>query len=80
MGKDVLLCDDEVIILRAAECKLRSAGLNVRTVNNGEQAWREIERSRPDIVVTDLQMPPQLDALGSAAAFARPRPRAIFPS
>ncbi|HEY2148220.1 MAG TPA: response regulator [Pirellulales bacterium] len=60
MTKQVLLCDDEIAILKAAEFKLQSAGLEVRTAHNGEEAWREIERSQPDLVVTDLQMP-QLD-------------------
>jgi two-component system, OmpR family, alkaline phosphatase synthesis response regulator PhoP len=59
----VLLCDDEIAILRAAEFKLKGAGIEVRTANNGEDAWHEIERSRPDLVVTDLQMP-RLDGFG----------------
>jgi two-component system, OmpR family, alkaline phosphatase synthesis response regulator PhoP len=59
----VLLCDDEIAILRAAEFKLKRAGIDVRTANNGEDAWHEIERSRPDLVVTDLQMP-RLDGFG----------------
>lgn len=60
MTKQVLLCDDEIAILKAAEFKLQSAGLEVRTAHNGEEAWREIERLQPDLLVTDLQMP-QLD-------------------
>jgi two-component system, OmpR family, alkaline phosphatase synthesis response regulator PhoP len=60
MTKQVLLCDDEIAILKAAEFKLQSAGIEVRTAHNGEEAWREIERLLPDLVVTDLQMP-QLD-------------------
>lgn len=63
MTGNILLCDDEIAILRAAEFKLKGAGLNVRTANNGEDAWREIERSKPDLVVTDLQMP-LLDGFG----------------
>ncbi|HEV3416730.1 MAG TPA: response regulator [Pirellulales bacterium] len=63
MKKQVLLCDDEIAILRAAEFKLKGAGLNVRCASNGEDAWREIERCLPDLVVTDLQMP-QLDGFG----------------
>jgi two-component system alkaline phosphatase synthesis response regulator PhoP len=59
----VLLCDDEIAILRAAEFKLKGAGIEVRTASNGEDAWHEIERSRPDLVVTDLQMP-RLDGFG----------------
>ena len=60
MAKQVLLCDDEIAILKAAEFKLQSAGIEVRTAHNGEEAWQEIERLLPDLVVTDLQMP-QMD-------------------
>ncbi|HEV2972173.1 MAG TPA: response regulator [Pirellulales bacterium] len=63
MTKQILLCDDEIAILRAAEFKLKGAGLKVRCASNGEDAWREIERCLPDLVVTDLQMP-LLDGFG----------------
>jgi len=57
MPYDILLCDDEVHILRAAEFKLAAAGHKVRTARNGREAWRSIEEQVPDILVTDLQMP-----------------------
>ena len=63
MTKHVFLCDDEIAILRAAEFKLKVAGLHVRCASNGEDAWQEIERACPDLVVTDLQMP-RLDGFG----------------
>lgn len=65
MPKKLLLCDDEVHILRAAEFKLRRAGYDVRCAFDGEQAWEEIERDLPDLLVTDLQMP-RLNGLGLA--------------
>jgi len=63
MGKRVLLCDDEIHILKAAEFKIRRAGYDVECVSNGELAWEAIERQMPDVVVTDCQMP-QLDGIG----------------
>jgi two-component system, OmpR family, alkaline phosphatase synthesis response regulator PhoP len=63
MAKQIILCDDEIAILRAAEYKLTAAGFDVRCAGNGEEAWREIERRLPDLVVTDLQMP-RLDGFG----------------
>ncbi len=63
MTKQIILCDDEIAILRAAEYKLTAAGFDVRCASNGEDAWREIERHVPDLVVTDLQMP-RLDGFG----------------
>ena len=59
----VLLCDDEIAILRAAEFKLKGPGSTFARASDGEDAWREIERSQPDLVVTDLQMP-RLDGFG----------------
>jgi DNA-binding response OmpR family regulator len=62
MGKKVLLCDDESHILRAAEFKLSRAGYDVSTAANGLEAWEAIQADRPDILVTDLQMP-EMDGL-----------------
>ena len=57
MGKRVLLCDDEIHILRAAEFKLKRAGYDVRIAMDGEEAWGLIQEASPDILVTDCQMP-----------------------
>lgn len=53
----ILLCDDEIHILRAAEFKLARAGFEVRCVTDGQQALEAIEQERPDILITDFQMP-----------------------
>ncbi|MBN1591339.1 MAG: response regulator [Pirellulales bacterium] len=63
MTKKVLLCDDEIPILRAAEYKIKKAGYDVRTAEDGEDAWEIILADRPDILVTDCQMP-RLNGVG----------------
>lgn len=63
MTKRVLLCDDEIHILRAAEFKIRRAGYDVRIASDGEEAWELIQAETPDIVISDCQMP-RLDGLG----------------
>ena len=63
MTKKVLLCADEVHIVRTAEIKVRRAGSEVRVANDGQQAWEMIQAEMPDILVTDVQMP-RLDGLG----------------
>ncbi|MFZ5828708.1 MAG: response regulator [Planctomycetota bacterium] len=63
MPPQVLLCDDEIHILRAAEFKLRRAGYEVRLAGDGEEGWESILKQRPDVVITDFQMP-RLDGLG----------------
>ena len=65
MTKRILLCDDELHILRAAEFKFKRAGYEVLAANDGQEGWEMIEQSRPDIVVTDCQMP-RLSGLGLA--------------
>jgi two-component system alkaline phosphatase synthesis response regulator PhoP len=62
MKNKVLLCDDEKHILRAAEIKLTRAGYQVECADDGQEAWEAIQRSVPDILVTDLQMP-RMDGL-----------------
>jgi two-component system alkaline phosphatase synthesis response regulator PhoP len=57
MPHRVLLCDDELHILRAAEFKLLRAGYEVECAGDGEAAWEAIVRQRPDFVITDCQMP-----------------------
>lgn len=57
MTAQVLLCDDEIHILRAAEFKLARAGFRVRCANDGQEAWELIQAERPDVLVTDYQMP-----------------------
>ncbi len=57
MARRILLCDDESHILRAAEFKLRRAGLDVCCAGDGEEAWQLIQAAPPELLVTDLQMP-----------------------
>lgn len=57
MSRSVLLCDDEVHILRAAEFKMKRAGFHVRCACDGQEAWEMIQEDCPDVLVTDHQMP-----------------------
>ena len=63
MPKRVLLCDDEIHILRAAEFKLKRAGYDVQIAGDGQEAWELIEAQVPDMLITDCQMP-RLDGFG----------------
>ncbi|MCI0358250.1 MAG: response regulator [Planctomycetaceae bacterium] len=56
-AKRILLCDDEAHILRAAEFKFKRAGYEVFCAFDGQEGWEQLLEHRPDIVVTDCQMP-----------------------
>jgi DNA-binding response OmpR family regulator len=57
MSKKVLLCDDEIHIVRTAEIRLAQAGFEVQIAHDGQEAWEAILEDQPDVLVTDLQMP-----------------------
>jgi two-component system alkaline phosphatase synthesis response regulator PhoP len=57
MPHEVLLCDDEIHILRAAEIRISRAGYHVRIAHDGQEAGEAILANRPDVVVTDMNMP-----------------------
>src|SRR5687768_13368231 len=57
MSRRVLLCDDELHILKAAEFKFKRAGYDVVTAGDGEQGWELICQQVPDLLITDCQMP-----------------------
>jgi CheY-like chemotaxis protein len=63
MTQRVLLCDDDVLAIRAAEQELKHAGYEVRVAVDGENAWQAIRDSKPDVLVTHCHMP-HLDGLG----------------
>ena len=57
MAKRILVCDDEIHILRALSMKLRKTGFEVATCANGEEGWNQALDFAPHGVVTDYQMP-----------------------
>ena len=57
MSKRIILCDDEIHILRAMEFKLKKGGYEVEITSDGEEAWEAIQNRKPDLLITDCQMP-----------------------
>jgi len=56
MGK-VLIVDDDVEICETFSDILTHAGYDVRIVKSGTEAFRELRRVIPDVVLLDMQMP-----------------------
>jgi len=53
----VLVVDDEAHIVQVLSLKLRNAGYDVLTAADGEEAFEMARTHRPDVVITDFQMP-----------------------
>ena len=57
MAKKVVVADDEAHILHVVSMKLRNAGYEVFTAEDGEEALELCTSELPDLLITDLQMP-----------------------
>jgi two-component system alkaline phosphatase synthesis response regulator PhoP len=55
--KKVLVVDDEIHIVHVVAIKLRHNGFEVITAANGAEAFNLACKEKPDIIVTDFQMP-----------------------
>lgn len=61
----VLVVDDEAPIVRVVAKRFEASGYAVLTAVNGKHGLELALRERPDLVVSDVQMP-ELDGLGLA--------------
>ncbi len=52
-----LIVDDEAHIRHVVSLKLRNAGFEIITAGDGEEALELATSRRPDIIISDLQMP-----------------------
>ena len=57
MARRILVVDDESHILHVLSLKLRNAGYEVLIAQDGEEALDVALRERPDLIITDYQMP-----------------------
>lgn len=53
----VLVADDEIHIIHVVTIKLRNNGYEVISAEDGEKAFAMACEEKPDIIVTDYQMP-----------------------
>lgn len=67
--KRLLLVDDEPHVTIVLSRKLEREGYEVQTARDGEEGFRTAVTYRPDLVVSDLQMP-RVDGLGMARLLA----------
>ena len=55
--RKVLVVDDEIHIVHVVAIKLRNNGYEVITAEKGAEAFERSCEDKPDIIVTDFQMP-----------------------
>jgi len=55
--RKVLVVDDEIHIVHVVAIKLRNNGFKVISAENGAEAFQLACQEKPDIIVTDFQMP-----------------------
>jgi len=55
--KKILIADDEPYVIRVVKLKLINAGYEVITASNGLEALEKIESQKPDVVISDINMP-----------------------
>src|SRR5215468_5822090 len=66
-GKKILIVDDCVVILKALSAKLRGKGYQVFTAVEGSEAVSTVRRERPDLILLDINFPPDVAHGGGVA-------------
>ena len=57
MARQILLIDDDASLRRVTEFNLQEAGYHVLTAGDGAEGLTLFKRYRPELVITDVQMP-----------------------
>jgi DNA-binding response OmpR family regulator len=61
--KKILVVDDDAVILRTLSIKIRENGFEVFTAKDGATAITAVRTHRPDIILLDLNFPPNVDTV-----------------
>lgn len=56
-NKTVLVIDDEAYIRRVIQVKLKKYGYNVLLAKNGQEGFDIIQKQKPQVVISDINMP-----------------------
>ena len=78
MARRILVVDDEAHIVQVLSLKLRNAGYEIITAVDGEEGVDLAREQRPDLIITDFQMP-YLTGLELCQALAEDEPTAKIP-
>lgn len=53
----ILVAEDEMIMLKTIELRLKKDGHEITTCSDGREAIKKIEEINPDLIITDIMMP-----------------------
>ena len=57
MSKKILVVEDEILVLKTLESKLKEKGFDVVTAINGVVALEKIQNEPIDLILVDVEMP-----------------------
>ncbi len=57
MSYKILVVDDELSLVELVAQFLESEGHNIKTANNGQEAFEIAKKWQPDLIISDVQMP-----------------------
>lgn len=57
MAKRILIADDEPNIVISLEFLMQRSGYLVKTASDGEQALRQLNEFKPDLILLDIMLP-----------------------
>ena len=63
-NRSILVVDDNNVVLKAFELKLKALGFRVITANDGSSAVSTARQDRPDLIVLDINFPPEVGSTG----------------
>ena len=61
--KKILIVDDNEVILKTLAFKLKASEYDVLTAVDGSQAVGAVRRQRPDLVILDINFPPEVSGV-----------------
>lgn len=63
-GRKILVVDDNNVVLKAFELKLKTIGFTVLTAGDGSSAVSVARQEKPDVIVLDINFPPEVGSSG----------------
>ena len=67
----ILIADDEIHIRRVLELKFRSLAEKLIVATNGREAYDAAVDAKPDLIISDYQMPGEMDGIDMIRALRK---------